>query len=159
MSASSSSLLCPQCGGTGRLPAAAEHAAPRQPSLHSIVVFVARRYGVPRTLLISRSRPAIIRRPRRIAMWLLRTLLDLSLQEIGRIFNKADHTSGRTAILRVEEERISNPAFKKETDELVAALHARYPTLLIGARHPLTARVVAAQAAPDDPDATDSTNA
>lgn len=145
------SVPCARCGGTGRVPTTQrddDHAL-FVPKPQHIVIFVAQRYGVSHLQLVGRGRPAIIRRPRRIAMWLLRTAAGLSLPEIGRIFNKADHTSTVTACKRVRTERAVSPAFKKETDDLVVALYAHYPALRAASHHPIAILVAAAQSSAD----------
>lgn len=159
MSEPTNAAICAHCHGTGRAPTRAADDRKPAPKPYDIVLFVAQRYNVSRWQLVGRGRTAVIRRPRRIAMWLLRTVADLSFPEIGRIFNKADHSPCHVACKRVETERTENPAFKKETDELVAALCAHFPALPIGPRHPLAALIAAAQATPDDSDAADALNA
>lgn len=112
-------------------------------------MFVARRYRVSDWQLIGAGRKAPIRRPRRIAMWLLRMVVGLSYPDIGRAFNKSDHSSAHVAVKRVEAERTADPVFADELDELVTTLRARYPALRTGRHDPVAALITALQTSAD----------
>lgn len=141
------SVPCALCGGTGQIPASpARHQIPPKP--YEIIRFVAERYRVPHLQLSGPGRRAIIRRPRRIAMWIL-YVLGFTYPEIGRLFGKADHTSGHAAVKRVEAERAADPEFRRETDTLTAALLERYPPLAAEHRRRAIGLVISAQSSAD----------
>lgn len=148
MNVGNPALRCPHCGGSVPAGPEEEQTIRPLPRPQELIRFVADRYGVPHLQLSGRGRRAIIRRPRRIAVWLLRTI-GYSLPEIGRLFGKADHTSALAAWRRAEAERAADPECRLETDGLVAALLARYPALAAEQRRHASRFIVAAQAAAD----------
>ena len=53
-----------------------------------------------------------------MAVYLLRTVTDMSLPNIGKIFNR-DHTTILSSLDNVEKRMAQNPVFRAEIEELV----------------------------------------
>lgn len=60
-------------------------------------------YGLPKAVMMSRSRVYQIARPRMIAMMLTRELTGLSLPRIGKLYGGKHHTTVISAIKRVPQ--------------------------------------------------------
>lgn len=73
----------------------------KSPSIRSIQLVVAERYGVTRADLMSQRRTAQVVRPRQIAMYLSKHLTGLSLPAIGRHFGGRDHTTALHAVNKI----------------------------------------------------------
>jgi chromosomal replication initiator protein len=89
-------------------------AAPEgRPSINTqrIVSAVAREWEVTPEALASKRRTHSITVPRQVAMYLIKTLLDLPLVQIGDTFGGRDHSTVIHSIRKVEEEMAGNPDF------------------------------------------------
>lgn len=85
---------------------------------------VAVAYGLDLRMLLSERRARHLARPRQVAMWLCARLLPgLSLPQIGRAFRR-DHTTVLHAIRKIEQLRLSSPAFAELADRLQAQIAA-----------------------------------
>lgn len=73
----------------------------KAPSIRSIQLIVAERYGVTRADLLSQRRTANVVKPRQIAMYLSKHLTPLSLPAIGRHFGGRDHTTALHAVNKI----------------------------------------------------------
>jgi len=82
----------------------------RKTSPADIIRFVAHHYGVRVADLKGRSNRHSIALPRRVAMYLIRNILNLSFPEIGKVFAK-HHTTVIYAVDSVQKARQSNPDF------------------------------------------------
>jgi chromosomal replication initiator protein len=87
-------------------------------SAHGIRAAVAERYNVSVDALTSKRRTKDVTRPRQVAMFLIRELLDMPLVEIGAHFGNRDHSTVIHSIQKVEQEIRDDPA----TRELVEGL-------------------------------------
>lgn len=74
--------------------------------------------------IIGGGRRPHLARARIVAYWLLRTLTQITLSDIGRIMQK-DHTSVRAGYRHVIQLRASDAAFCAFTDQLSAAIVGR----------------------------------
>ena len=54
-------------------------------------------------------------------MYLIRTITDMSLVAIGRVFSR-DHTTVLNSLTNVENELVSNPSFSREINEILTEL-------------------------------------
>ncbi len=68
--------------------------------------------------LTKRSKSRKFLYPRQLAMYLSRSLTDLSLKEIGSAFGGRDHTSVHNAIDSVKKKMLFDTSFKKKVDDL-----------------------------------------
>jgi chromosomal replication initiator protein len=70
---------------------------------NTVIAAVARYYSVGKRALLGESRARPIARPRQVLMYLLRTQLQLPLEEIGRQVGDRDHTTVMHAVEKVSE--------------------------------------------------------
>jgi chromosomal replication initiator protein len=68
-----------------------------------VIETVSKYYQVGKRLLLGESRARPIARPRQILMYLLRTHLGISLEEVGRIVGGRDHTTVMHAVEKVTQ--------------------------------------------------------
>jgi chromosomal replication initiator protein len=77
---------------------------------------VARAWDVTPDSLSSKRRTREITEPRQVAMYLIRELLDRSLQNIGALFGGRDHSTVIYAVRKVEERVGEDPEFAERVD-------------------------------------------
>ena len=68
--------------------------------------------------MISKTRSSEIARPRQIAMYLCREILDTSLKTIGKNLGDRDHTTVMHGIEKIEKELANNENLEKAIDTL-----------------------------------------
>jgi len=74
-----------------------------------IIKFVARHYGLKVSEIKSRNNSKQIAFPRHVAMHLCRKLTDLSLPDIGKLFNNKHHSTVKYSVDKIAELRRSDP--------------------------------------------------
>jgi chromosomal replication initiator protein len=79
---------------------------------------VATHYNVTTRDLKSETRVKTIVKPRQVAMYLTRKMLDLGFAEIGRAFGNRDHTTVLHAEAKIKEALRDDPDFKSEVSRL-----------------------------------------
>lgn len=87
-------------------------------SIEKIQVVVADYYGLKIAELRSQRRTRSIAKPRQIAMYLIRSLTDHSLPEIGEYFGGRDHTTVLHAFRKIEEEVKVEAKTRRNIEEL-----------------------------------------
>ncbi|HKK26648.1 MAG TPA: chromosomal replication initiator protein DnaA [Gemmatimonadota bacterium] len=75
-------------------------------------------WGVTVDGLTSRRRTRNLTVPRQIAMYLIKTLLDLPYTEIGELFGGRDHSTVIHSVNKVEADMASDPEFRRRVREL-----------------------------------------
>ena len=68
--------------------------------------------------LTSRRRTRNLTVPRQIAMYLIKTILDLPYTEIGELFGGRDHSTVIHSVNKVEADMASDPEFRGRVREL-----------------------------------------
>lgn len=101
----------------------ASHETNTQISAEDIQKLVADHFNVRMTDMKSTTRSKQIVVPRQVAMFLIKTHLDKSLVEIGRLFGGKDHTTVLNAIERVGFLQNKDLDFKNNLDELTTRIH------------------------------------
>ena len=87
-----------------------------------ILAAVVERFGVRGDALCGQRRTRTISLPRQVAMYIMRQLTDLSLIEIGRIFNGRDHTTVLYACEKVAERISMDTEFSDKINGLISTL-------------------------------------
>jgi chromosomal replication initiator protein len=87
-------------------------------SAQEILRVVASHYGIKVTEMKSKSNSRPIAYPRQIAMYLCKTLTDLSYPEIGKIFNNKHHSTVIYSVEKIEKLREDDPAVGNTLDNL-----------------------------------------
>lgn len=85
-----------------------ENNATRKATPENIIRIVCERYGITPKDFLSRRRNQEIAYPRKLAMYLVRELTDLSLSDIGKAFGGRDHTTVLHAWRTISEEMAQN---------------------------------------------------
>jgi chromosomal replication initiator protein len=83
---------------------------------------VAHEWGVSVDGLVSKKRTKELTVPRQVAMYLIRTMLDVPLIEIGRLFGGRDHSTVIHSINKVEEELQSDQIFESRVNGVRSVL-------------------------------------
>jgi chromosomal replication initiator protein len=91
---------------------------PTEATPEAIQRIVAEAFGVAVDGLMSKKRTKELTVPRQVAMYFMRTLLDLPLVEIGRHFGGRDHSTVIHSVAKVEEEMQSDPRFRARVLDL-----------------------------------------
>ena len=103
------------------------HEAPREAvTMAEIVSLVEHHLGVPRSELMSKSRKGTTNWARQVAMYLARMGTLLSLEEIGKTFDR-DHATVIHAFEKVKEAMKTQPTRKYEVEFLKRKLQSRTP--------------------------------
>ncbi len=87
-------------------------------SAQEILRVVAGHYGIKVAEMKSKSNARPITYPRQIAMYLCKTLTDLSYPEIGKIFNNKHHSTVIYSVEKIEKLREDDPAVGNTLDNL-----------------------------------------
>jgi len=96
-------------------------AEPVSVMIEKILNLVTAKYGVSIEELKSKRRSSNLTAPRHIAIYLIRTMTDMSLPAIGKIFQR-DHSTIINSLETVENKIKTNPAYETEIKELINEL-------------------------------------
>ena len=91
---------------------------PRAITPQLIIEVVAEHYNISVDQMISKNRSANISRPRQIAMFLCRQMVDTPLDAIGTLLGGRDHTTIMHGTKKIQSEYDENPAIKQEIDSI-----------------------------------------
>ena len=91
--------------------------APEETSLQKIFGEVCRVYNVTEEDLKSKKRVMNVSQARKTAMYLVREIVEMSLPEIGKVFNR-DHSTVIYAINEVEKEKDKNSFFRATLEDM-----------------------------------------
>ncbi len=87
-------------------------------TVDKVFVAVEKKYGVSKAELISKSRVKDVAQARHITIHLIRTLTEMSLPAIGKLFNR-DHTTVISSLDAVDKKMASSSAFEAEINNLI----------------------------------------
>ncbi|MCX7784656.1 MAG: chromosomal replication initiator protein DnaA [candidate division WOR-3 bacterium] len=99
------------------------HITYEKPKPLKIIDVVAKQFGVTVEQLQSKERTANLALGRQVAMYLLRTLLGMSLKEIGSIFGGKDHSTVIHAIEKITELKKSNPDIAQKIQKVLMLIN------------------------------------
>ncbi len=91
---------------------------PRAITPQLIIEIVADHYGISVDQMISKNRSANIARPRQIAMFLCRQMIDSPLDAIGSLLGGRDHTTVLHGKNKIQAEYQENSEFKEEIESI-----------------------------------------
>lgn len=83
-----------------------------------IVYYVTRKYGVALRHLTGMSRTRHISHPRKVLIYLMRKLTDLSLEAIGSFMGNRDHTTVIYAVNNIEMQMLQDPTVRCQVQDL-----------------------------------------
>lgn len=88
-----------------------------------IINIVADHFGVKPDDITSKRRNSEFVLPRQLVMYLCRSLIDISLENIATILNKKDHTTVMHGCKRIENEIADNVDFKNKVDIIIKKIN------------------------------------
>ena len=95
------------------------------PTPESIIEYIAKYFGLDSEVLQGQSRGRDIVNARQIAMYLIRRMTNLSLNDIGKVFGDRDHTTVLHSLDKVEKQMRSDPAFAETVKEITTNINAK----------------------------------
>ncbi|HYQ83308.1 MAG TPA: chromosomal replication initiator protein DnaA [Rubrobacter sp.] len=90
----------------------------KKPNPNEIIKAVARHYDLKLAEIKSKSNSQQVVFPRKVAMYLLRKLSELSYPEIGKLFNDKHHSTVMYAVKDIEERRAKDPDLDRVLQQL-----------------------------------------
>ena len=87
-------------------------------TVDKIFAAIEKKYDVSKSELIGKSRVKDVAQARHIAIYLIRTITEMSLPNIGKLFNR-DHSTVISSIDAIEKKISSSPAIEIEINELI----------------------------------------
>ena len=88
----------------------------------TLIALVATEFGIPAEQVTGASRRRVIVQARQVAMFLLRTELDMAFAPIGALFNGRDHATAMYSVAKVEEMMAADDDVQRRVDRLRAHL-------------------------------------
>lgn len=77
-----------------------------------------KKYNVDKDTLIGKKRNEEVATARNVTIYLVRSVTDISLESIGKIFGDRDHTTVMNSIKRVEKQMMTDSVFALEINEM-----------------------------------------
>ena len=91
-------------------------------SPQKIIKVVAHYYGLKISDIKGKSNAKTFAFPRQVAMWILKTMTNMSFPEIGKLFGNKHHSTVIYSVDKIEKLRLENPDFRKTLEELMNGL-------------------------------------
>ena len=93
-------------------------AEPINVTVDKIFAAIEKKYDVDKSELTGKSRVQNVAQARHVAIYLIRTITEMSLPNIGKLFNR-DHSTVISSIDSIEKKIASSPAIEIEINELI----------------------------------------
>lgn len=87
-------------------------------TVDKVFVAVEKKYGVSKVDLVGKSRVKEVAQARHVTIHLIRTLTEMSLPAIGKLFNR-DHSTVLSSLDAIDKKMASSPAFEAEINNLI----------------------------------------
>ena len=87
-------------------------------TVDKVFVAVEKKYGVSKADLIGKSRVKEVAQARHVTIHLIRTLTEMSLPAIGKLFNR-DHSTVLSSLDTIDKRTASSPTFEAEINNLI----------------------------------------
>ena len=95
------------------------------PTPESIIEYIAKYFALDSEVLQGQSRGRDVVNARQIAMYLIRRMTNLSLNDIGKAFGDRDHTTVLHSLDKVEKQMRSDPAFAEKVKEITTNINSK----------------------------------
>ena len=92
---------------------------PLNVTIDKIFAAVERKYDITRAELESTSRVKEVAQARHIAIYLIRSITEMSLKNIGKLFGGRDHATVMSSVEKIDKKIASTPEFEAEISELI----------------------------------------
>lgn len=96
------------------------------PTPEFILEFISKYYGVDADVIRGQQRVREAVAARQVAMYLIRSMTNLSSDEIGKVFGNRDHSTVLYSIEKVEKQMKSDPAFSETVKEIKTNITSRH---------------------------------
>ena len=87
-------------------------------TVDKVFVAIEKKYGVSKADLTGKSRVKEVAQARHVTIHLIRTLTEMSLPAIGKLFNR-DHSTVLSSLDAIDKKMASSPAFEAEINNLI----------------------------------------
>ena len=95
------------------------------PTPEAILEFISKYYNVDVNLIKGQQRVREAVGPRQIAMYLIRSMTNLSVVDIGKIFDNRDHSTVLYSIQQVEKKMKPDPSYAETVKELKTNINSQ----------------------------------
>ena len=95
------------------------------PTPEAILEFISKYYSVDVNLIKGQQRVREAVGPRQIAMYLIRSMTNLSVVDIGKIFDNRDHSTVLYSIQQVEKKMKQDPSYAETVKELKTNINSK----------------------------------
>lgn len=95
------------------------------PTPETILDYISRYYGLEESLIRGQQRVREAVQARQIAMYLIRSMTNASVVDIGKVFDNRDHSTVLYSIQRVEERMKKDPAYAEKVKELKTNINSK----------------------------------
>ena len=95
------------------------------PTPEAILDYISKHYGVEESLIRGQQRVRDAVQARQIAMYLIRSMTNLSVVDIGKVFDNRDHSTVLYSIQRVEDKMKKDPAYAEKIKEIKTNINSK----------------------------------
>ena len=95
------------------------------PTPESILEYISKYYSLEESVIRGQQRIRDAVSARQIAMYLIRSMTNLSLDEIGKVFDNRDHSTVLYSIQQIEKKMKKDPAFAETVKEIKTNINSR----------------------------------
>ena len=88
------------------------------PTPEAILEYISKYYGVEESLIRGQQRVRDAVQARQVAMYLIRSMTNISVVDIGKVFDNRDHSTVLYSIQRVEDKMKRDPAYAERIKEI-----------------------------------------
>lgn len=95
------------------------------PTPESILEYISKYYSLEESVIRGQQRIRDAVSARQIAMYLIRSMTNLSLDEIGKVFDNRDHSTVLYSIQQIEKKMKKDPAFAETVKEIKTNINSK----------------------------------
>jgi len=95
------------------------------PTPEAILEYISKYYGLEESVIRGQQRVREAVQARQIAMYLIRSMTNISVVDIGKVFDNRDHSTVLYSIQQVEKKMKSNPAFAETVKEIKTNINSK----------------------------------
>ena len=96
------------------------------PSPAVIISHICKYYNMDEETLRGKNQSHVVVTARQVAMYLIRDMVKIPLEEIGKEFGGMHHSTVLYSLKKVQQQMRTDPAFKETINELVSNINARH---------------------------------
>ena len=95
------------------------------PTPEAILEYISKYYGLEEAIIRGQQRVRDAVAARQIAMYLIRSMTNLSLDDIGKVFDNRDHSTVLYSIKQVEKQMKKDPSFAERVKEIKTNINSK----------------------------------